>query len=149
MPRVFIENEARLRLKNYYDEKTLEWKREVQVSRPYPFPYGFIIGTTGEDHCSVDCFVLTRRRLKRGQVVTCEVVGLMEQIEDGAIDHNVLAVPVGDVFELDSAIRNELTSFVLHVFDHVSGKETSVGRFLGPEAAEAHVRVNLDEGNGI
>ena len=75
---VFIQNEAGSGQKNYHNEKTLAWKRRVEVSRRYPFPCGFVIGTTGEDGCNVDCFVLTTDRLHSGEVVECKVVGLME-----------------------------------------------------------------------
>ena len=37
--KVFIENEAGSNIKNIHDEKTLEHKRRVEVSRPYPFPH--------------------------------------------------------------------------------------------------------------
>ena len=51
MPRmkVFIQNEAGSFVKHSHDEKTLERKREERVSGAYPFPYGFILGTTAED----------------------------------------------------------------------------------------------------
>jgi hypothetical protein len=45
--RVFIQNEPGSNRKNYHDEKTLEYKSTKVLSRPYPFPYGFIVGTTG------------------------------------------------------------------------------------------------------
>ncbi len=81
--KVFIQNEAGSNKKNYHDEKTLVWKRRVSVSRRYPYPYGFVVGTTGEDGYNVDCFVLTTDRLHSGELVECEVIGLMEQIDDG------------------------------------------------------------------
>jgi len=62
-------------------------------------------------------------------------IGLMEQIEDGENDHNVLAVPVGEVFELTEDVRGTLRDFVMHVFEHVPGKRMHVGQFLGVEAA--------------
>jgi len=52
--RVFIENEAGSRRKNIYDERTVTYLRTVDVSRAYPFPYGFVIGTRSGD--CVDCF---------------------------------------------------------------------------------------------
>jgi inorganic pyrophosphatase len=57
--RVFIQNEAGSHKKHYHDETTLTWKRTSDVSLPYPYPYGFIIGTAAEDGCNVDCFVIT------------------------------------------------------------------------------------------
>src|SRR5947208_1189948 len=43
--RVLIENEAGSRTKHLYDEQTFQLKSTRTVQHPYPFPYGFIIGT--------------------------------------------------------------------------------------------------------
>jgi inorganic pyrophosphatase len=105
--RVFIQNEAGSNTKHYHDETTLEWKRTADVSLPYPYPYGFIIGTAAEDGCNVDCFVITDRTLKTGQLIECDAVGLMEQFEDGQDDHNVLACPLGEVVEVAGLSRRD------------------------------------------
>ena len=146
--KVFIQNEAGSSQKHIHDEKTLEWKRTVWVSRPYPFPYGFILDTTAEDGWNVDCFVLTAEPLKTGQIVTCEAAGLMELFDSGEEDHNVLARLPGEAVEVDSDVQAALTDFVEHVFEHIAGKEMRPGRFLGREAAEAHVRAHRDETEG-
>src|SRR5215475_944160 len=116
---VFIQNQAGSDQKHYHDEKTLEWKRTATVSRPYPFPYGFVIGTTAPDGCNVDCYVITTRQLHTGQIVECEPIGLMEQIEDGAPDHNVLARLVDQPAETTPEVQKALTEHVLTVFRHV------------------------------
>lgn len=142
--KVFIQNEAGSNRKHYHDEKTLELKRVVDVSRPYPFPYGFILGTTAADGWNVDCYVITGQRLTTGQIVECEPVGLMEQFEDGHDDHNVLAALVGETGTIDAAIQATLSAFSLNVFGHIEGKRMIVGRFLGLGDAEAHIVAHLD-----
>src|SRR5262245_57306473 len=117
--RVFIENEAGSRRKNIYDERTLAHLRSVEVSADYPFPYGFVLGTIGGDGDAVDCFVLTDTPLRSGTIVECEPVGLLEQIEDGEIDHKVLAVPPGTDARLDAATLAALRTFTGGVFAHV------------------------------
>lgn len=132
---VFIENEAGSDQKDLYNEKTLEYRKTVTVSRRYPFAYGFILNTTSGDGDNLDCFVLTDRKLKTGKIVTVEPVGLMEQLEDGGVDHNVLAVPIGKTFNVDEQAENQLREFVSHVFDHLPDKRVSVGRFLSADHA--------------
>jgi inorganic pyrophosphatase len=85
--KVFIQNEAGSNRKNYHNEKTLEYRETRLVSCPYPYPYGFILGTDAKDGCNLDVFVITQRRLTTGQILECEVIGLMEQFEDGVEDH--------------------------------------------------------------
>jgi inorganic pyrophosphatase len=142
--KVFIQNEAGSFIKHYHDEKTLELKGSARVSRAYPFPYGFILGTTAADGCNVDCFVITSKPLRTGQVVECEPVGLMEQMGDGREDHNVLARIQGEDARLDDAVKALLTKFVNHVFDHVEGKNIQVGNFLGRRVALDYVSRRQD-----
>jgi inorganic pyrophosphatase len=114
------------------------------VSRPYPFPYGFIIGTTAADGHNLDCYVITQQGLRTGQIVTCEPIGLMEQLEDAAEDHNVLAKLPNESVEITNDIEAALVKFVLNVFRHVKDKRISVGRFRSAGAATAHIRRCLD-----
>jgi inorganic pyrophosphatase len=137
--RVFIENEAGSRRKNIYDERTLVHLRTVEVSAAYPFPYGFVLGTVSGDGDAVDCFVLTETPLRSGATVECEPVGLIEQIEDGEIDHKVLAVPRGSEAGLDAAAVAAIKTFIAGVFAHVPGKRMDIGRLLDRSAAEAYL----------
>ncbi len=142
---VFIENEAGLNQKNIYNEKTLEYKKTYTVSRPYPYPYGFIIDTTSGDSDNLDCFIITDQKLTQGQIVECEPVGLMEQIEDNEEDHNVLAKLGGEESVIDGQTQKNLTEFVSHVFDHIPGKNVQVGKFLGKIEAEGYIKQCSDE----
>jgi len=143
--KVFIQNEAGSFVKRSHDEKTLAQKGEQRVSRAYPFPYGFILDTTAEDGDNVDCFVLTRKPLRTGQIVECEAIGLMEQIEDRQIDHNVLAVLHGEDPRLTSDdVEQTLTEFVRHVFDPIPGKKIQTGEFRDGDAAAQHVSRHQD-----
>ena len=145
MIRVFIQHEAGSDQKHIHDEKTLEYKRTVTVSRPYPFPYGFILDSTSEDGDNLDCFVITEQPLKTGMLVECEPIALLEQIEDGEEDHNVLAALPGETPEIDQAMMDTFREFTLHVFDHVPGKQIAVGKLFPREAAEAHIRASSDK----
>lgn len=151
--RVFIENEAGSNQKNLYNEKTLEYKKAVTVSREYPYPYGFILDTTSGDGDNLDCFVITSKKLEAGKVYDCEPVGLMEQIESawspekGNVmeeDHNVLASLAGEQIEVTEDAKVKLADFVSHVFDHLEGKAVKVGAFLDKSAAEQEIEKTQD-----
>jgi len=139
MLRVFIENEAGSDLKHHHDEVTLAFLRTEQVGAAYPFPYGFVPGTRAPDGDCVDCFVITGRPLRTGDLVDCEPFGLMEQTEAGFIDHNVLAVPVGERPPDVEALRPVLARFAREVFAGLPGREVTVGRFLPVEAVRAYL----------
>jgi len=137
--RVLVQNEAGSRQKNSHNEKTLVWLYSEAVSHPYPFPYGFITGTSAPDGDSVDCFIITTRDLRSNQMVECEPIGLMEQFEDEAVAHNVLARLPGDTVDLTDTVKAALVAHVRECFAHVEGKRMSVGPFLDAAAARAHI----------
>lgn len=138
MMNVFIENEAGSDKKNIFDEKTLEYKKTVMVSRRYPFPYGFIPHTMSGDGDNLDCFVITEQKLSSQQIVECEPVGLVEQFEDGREDHKILAILKGEDYILTDEAKEMIKKFIEHVFDHLPKKTKmlKVGQFLGKKAAE-------------
>ncbi len=145
---VFIENEAGSDQKNLYNEKTLKYKKTVTVSRKYPYPYGFILDTTSGDGDNLDVFVITNKKLKSGQVVECEPIGLMEKIEmtwdeaKGNVeeeDNNVLAFFPDEEVEIDDSVKEKLREFVMHVFDHLPNKKVRVGDFLDEDVALEYI----------
>jgi inorganic pyrophosphatase len=137
--RVFIENEVGSRRKNTYDERTLALLRSVDVSAAYPYPYGFVLGTSSGDGDAVDCFVLTNTPLKSGTTVECEAIGLLEQVEDGEIDQKVLAVLPGSEARIDEAVIAALKRFAAGVFARVPDKRMQIGRVLDRAAAEEYL----------
>lgn len=144
--KAFIENEAGSNKKNIFNEKTFEYKKTYIVSCAYPFPYGFIPNTTSGDGDCLDCFILTEKHLKPGDVIEAEPIGLMEQIEDGEEDHKILAVLPGEYTKVTDDIKEKLTDFVTHVFDYLEGKRIEVGRFLGKDDADALANEAMDRG---
>jgi inorganic pyrophosphatase len=146
--KVFVQNEAGSNRKNIHNEKTLEYIRAETVTGVYPYPYGFILNTTSGDEDNLDCFIITEKPLKTGQVVDCEPLGIMEQTEDDQVDNNIIAVLTderadGEKF-LNDELKARLTEFAMHAFDHIEGKKMSVGRFLGKEEAARHILECLD-----
>jgi inorganic pyrophosphatase/GNAT superfamily N-acetyltransferase len=133
--KVFIENEAGSSFKNHHNERTLTFERAESVACPYPFPYGFIIDTVAADGDCLDCFVITNRELHTGEIFKCEAIGVMEQIEEGLPDNNVLARLLDEQPTVTREVESVLGEFVRHVFSHLPDRRVSVGRFLS--AAEA------------
>ncbi len=140
---VFIENEAGSALKNIHNEKTFEHLETIKVAQKYPYPYGFILDTTAPDGDNIDVFVITKEDLKRGEIVECKIIGLMEQFEKAwdnpgkeEIDHNVIAViSIEPEIEIDEKVKSKLSYFVKHVFDNITKEKTRIGTLLSKKAA--------------
>lgn len=133
--KVFIENEAGSNIKNIFNEETQEFRKSVQVSADYPFPYGFLLETKSGDGDNLDCFVLTKQLLKSREIVEVEPLGMFEEIEDGEEDHKILAVLSGETWEIDENLEQVFRDFSAKVFSHLPGKKKEIGRFLGKEDA--------------
>ena len=144
MIKVLIQAEAGSREKMRYDEKMLKPIEAGRVSRPYPYPYGFVLATTAADGDNVDCYVLGDGELKSGAIVNCEVVGLLEQIESGEPDHKVLAVVAGQKTVLPGGILEILQDFIYAVFTEYPDSAVSVGPIHSRDVAVRYVRECLD-----
>lgn len=128
--RVFIENLAGSDLKHHHDEERFVVTRVERVGAPFPYPYGFVPGTLAPDGDAVDCFVITARPMRTGDLVEAEVVGLMEQTDGGGANHNVVAVLPGDPLPDLDAVRATLADFIVEVFRGLPGRESTAGRLL-------------------
>jgi inorganic pyrophosphatase len=121
--------------KKFYNERTLEYLETRHGSRPYPYPYGFIIGTSAEDGDCVDCYLITRDKVTSGIIMACEPVGLLLQDEGGEIDHKVLAAVPGQEVVLGPELLQEFQEFIYAIFAKYPDMEVRVGPILSREAA--------------
>lgn len=110
-----------------YNEQTLEYVNTKQGSHPYPYPYGFIVGTSSEDGDCVDCYLLTKNKVAAGSIVECEAIGLLEQHEGDEIDHKVLAVLEGEDTDLDVVVVSKLQTFIIEIFSGYPELQVRVG----------------------
>jgi inorganic pyrophosphatase len=102
-----------------------------------------VIGTDSGDGGNVDCYVITNRTLKSGQIVECDPIGLMEQFEDGVEDHNILARLLDEPVVINQVTEAALTEHVLACFRGAS-VPIAAGRFLGRDAALAHIASHFE-----
>lgn len=142
--KVFIENETGTNQKNIFNEKTLEYKKTVTVSRQYPYPYGFVLNTTSGDGDNLDCFVITSRSLRSGTILDAEPIGMFEQVEDGQDDPKILASIDHEVLSANNDVKEILRDFIEHVFDYRPGKKIAIGNFLGRDDALALLKRSMD-----
>jgi inorganic pyrophosphatase len=122
-----------------YNERTLEYLETRRGSRPYPYPYGFIVGTSAEDGACVDCYLITSDKVTPGTIVECEPFGLLLQDEGGEIDHKVLAAMPGQVAVPGPELLQEMQEFIYAIFAGAD-VEVGVGPILPREAALGHLQ---------
>ena len=140
MIRVLIQAEAGSLEKRVYDERTLEYRDTKHIARSYPYPYGFIIGTSATDGGCVDCYLITHDPLKAGTIVECHPVALLHQEEAGEPDHKVLAAIPGQDVAAGQELLQELQDFIAAIFATTPEVGVRVGPILPREAAQQHIQ---------
>lgn len=93
----------------------------------------------------MDCYLITHEKVKRGSIVECEPIGLLEQIEDGQIDHKVLAALPGKTVEANLELLEELRSFIYAVFAGFPEASIRIGEILSREEALSHIQKFRDQ----
>ena len=75
------------------------YDRSLLSPMVYPSSYGFIPGTMAEDDDPLDVLIYNGVPIDKGAVVRCRPLGYLSMIDNGDVDHKVLAIP-------ESHIRN-------------------------------------------
>lgn len=144
MIKVLIQTASGTSERRVYEEHTLEYKGTQEFrTPPYPYPYGFILGTHSDDSGCVDCYVITHQSLEAGSIVECEPMGLLEQHEGDEIDHKILSVLLGENIELNQNEVDTLRDFINISFAKFH-EHIRVGELLPREEALRHIQEHRD-----
>jgi inorganic pyrophosphatase len=87
----------------------------------FPFNYGFIPQTLGEDGDPLDIVVLGDRPVYPGVVIACQVIGLLEMTDEAGIDTKIIAVPTmkidphygefTDITDVPESVKSKIRHF--------------------------------------
>jgi inorganic pyrophosphatase len=150
---IIIETPRGSRIKMKYDEEIRAFRAEkpLPVGMIFPFAFGFLPSTKGEDGDPLDVLVLTEAELPLGTVVLGKLIAVMEceQTEEGESQRNdrLIAIPVDGKKHLvmqpqvnfDENLRQALADFFLK-YNELQEKEFRVIGFHGPQTATEIVK---------
>jgi len=139
MVEMFIEAEAGSCDKHDYDEKSMEYRGCRTAVVPFPYPYGFILGTLTEEEDGVDCYLITDETPPAGSTVECEPAALLEFFEGDETDHKILAVPVNSQQEIDPRVCRTLEKFIYTIWTRFPEVQVRVGSLLPKEDALEYI----------
>jgi len=155
---VIIESPRATQAKFKFDpkEKIFKLKRLLPLGMVFPYDFGFIPGTTGEDGDPLDALVLSEFASFTGAHLSCRVIGALkaEQQEKGekAIRNDrYFCVPAGSItYALIEAIDQlgkehcvQLEDFFIN-YNKVDGKNFSALGIIEPEKALKMIKKALD-----
>lgn len=145
---VFVEISKGSCQKYEFDEELGAIKLDRTLYSPihFPFEYGFIKGTKGEDGDPLDCVLLTSFPTFPGCLVKARPIGLLEMEDEEGIDTKILAVPIEkidprfkeiqDINDLPEHLRKEIKEFFESYKKLEPGKWVKLKEFKGKDEAE-------------
>ena len=120
---IFIEIPKNSKVKFEFDEKLKAIKLDRVLYGPnyFPFEYGFIKETLGEDGDPLDCVLISSESTFPGCLVEARPIGILEMEDEEGIDNKILAVPlekidpnfkeIKDLSDLPSHLKIKIKEF--------------------------------------
>jgi inorganic pyrophosphatase len=152
---VIVETPKGSRVKYAYDPKTglFQLKRALPEGMMFPFNFGFIPSTLGDDGDPLDILVLNQEPLISGCLLKGRLLGVIKvkQTEKGKTFRNDrlvgLAIPKEtptalENFTLDKKTLKEIEYFFI-AYNKLDGKTLKILGFGGPKQAKQAVRKGI------
>lgn len=126
-----------------YDENldAFIYDRSLLSAMTYPANYGFIPNTISDDGDALDILVYNSIPIERGTIVECQVLGVLDMIDDGQKDYKIIGAPTSHIRkynslkELDPLFLKICKNFFLHYKD-LNGKSVDVFGWHGADLAK-------------
>lgn len=145
---VFIEIPKGSKVKYEFDEelKMIKVDRFLYGPNYFPFEYGFVMKTKGEDGDPLDCVLISEEPTFPGCILKARPIGILEMEDEAGIDNKILAVPIEkleprlkeiqDVKDLTEHQKAEIKELFETYKRLEPGKWVKLREFKGKEEAE-------------
>ncbi len=142
-------------IKYEYNEKTgmIFVDRILHTSMVYPYNYGFIPGTLGEDKDPLDAMVVSTGSFMPNTIIVARPIGLLLMKDEEGVDTKIICVPsekidptfggVKEIDALDTSIKNMISHFFSYYKSLEPGKWAEVGGWEGRAKAHAHIEASI------
>ena len=152
-----IETPKGSRTKFKYDEEhgLFMFDKAMPIGQSFPFDFGFLPSTKGDDGDPLDIIVLTGEPTFVGCLIRAKLLGVIEaeQTENGVAERNdrLIAIALeaksgkpseGAIDHLEPSIVRNITKFFV-AYNELQGRSFKALRYAGPERAEALIRTGL------
>lgn len=126
---VEIQKDSDIKYELDKDSGVIMVDRFLYTAMNYPFNYGFVPGTLGEDGDPIDVMVLSDKTVMPGTVIPSVIIGMLEMEDEAGIDTKLIAVPTkkidpvfgeySEITDVPTAVKNKIK----HFFDHMKELE--------------------------
>ena len=126
--------------------------RTLFTSTQYPYDYGFIEQTLGEDGDPLDAMVILAEPTFPGCLIKCRAVAMFRMRDEMGGDDKVLCLPVADarsnyldnIDDVPEYMLLEIEHFFTVYKDLEPGKSVEGATWVGRTAAEHEIRLSYD-----
>lgn len=141
--KVYIEIEQYSNIKYEYDktEEKLLVDRILEYPYFYPYAYGFIPNTIGNDNDELDILIITDKKIINDRYYNVYIIGLLEMSDEKGMDEKVLCVleedydKIYDINCLDKKQKENIFWFFSNYKNNTDGKWSKVMGFQNKEFA--------------
>ncbi|MBM7791400.1 inorganic diphosphatase [Tenggerimyces flavus] len=151
---VTIEIPKGQRNKYEMDHKTgrIRLDRTLFTATQYPWDYGFIEDTLGQDTDPLDALVMLQEPTFPGCLIRCRAIGMYRMSDEKGRDDKVICVPAADprmehlrdIHHLPEFDRLEIQHFFAVYKDLEPGKSVEGASWTGRTEAEAEIVASRD-----
>lgn len=135
-----------------HDTGQIRLDRILFTATQYPWDYGFIHNTLGQDGDPLDALVMLSEPTFPGCLVAARAIGMFRMTDEKGPDDKVLCVPAGDPRQANLQDLSDMKKFDLleiqHFFsvykDLEPGKSTEGSNWVGRGDAETEIRISFD-----
>ena len=152
----FIEIPKGSNVKYEYDEKNeiIKVDRILHTSMVYPYNYGFVPETLGEDGDPLDIMVITATPFLPNTIVSVRPIGVLLMKDEEGIDTKVMSVPsekidpasksINDAKDLDAHTKDMISHFFSYYKSIEPGKWAKTEGWRGADEARKFIEAAFD-----
>ncbi len=130
--------------------------RTLFTSTQYPYDYGYIEGTLGEDGDPLDAMVLLQEPTFPGCLIECRAIAMFQMQDEMGGDDKVLCVPTADhrrdylrdIDDVGNLTLMEIEHFFTVYKDLEPGKSVEGATWTGRLLAEAEINSSFERAKG-
>lgn len=130
--------------------------RTLFTSTQYPYDYGFIEGTLGEDGDPLDAMVIVAEPTFPGCLIECRAVAMFQMQDEMGGDDKVLCIPAADLRQSGLKELTDLSNLSLLEIEHFfsvykdlePGKSVEGAVWVGRAEAEMEIRASWQRAKG-
>lgn len=125
--------------------------RILTTPMPFPFNYGYIPKTLGEDRDPLDVVLISDFSLVPGCKAKIKVIGVLDMEDEKGIDEKIIGTiksekkfeNINDINQLDKQTLHDIKYFFTHYKDNEPNKFSKVKEFYGKDHANNIIKRSI------